>query len=420
MAALDEKKKLLSDGTQSPSVQASAPSVQSASPATNLAGVSESTLGNLGKYTQGYKPSEAVSNAQNYLTGILNNKPGAYNSAYQNDLRGLYDRVMNREKFTYDLNGDALYNQYKQQYQQMGRQAMMDTMGQAATLTGGYGNSYANTAGNQAYQAYLSKVWDIVPQLQQQAFERYTQEGNDLNNRLNLVQNLENADYNRYRDSVSDWNTERSYANDDYWNQRNQDYQDYMNMLNYWNQQAQQENQSYYNQLNNDLNQKNFDLNQKNFELDQQKYQASVSQYEQDLAYKQAMAILSGGKMPSADLLAKAGISDADARTIMGIYGGGGSSSGGGGSRKRSGGGSSQTSASSNVSSSPNNALNKIMGVVKTVQGIAEGNAPYAYDGLNRATGGNGTSAAYKWVKTMTNLSNKVRKNYNNRTKQTK
>lgn len=398
MAALGEKKKLLSDGTQSPSVQTSAPSVQSASPATNLTGVSESTLGNLGKYTQGYKPSEAVSNAQSYLTGILNNKPGAYNSTYQNDLQGLYDRIMNREKFTYDLNGDALYNQYKQQYQQMGRQAMMDTMGQAAALTGGYGNSYANTAGNQAYQAYLSKVGDIVPQLQQQAFERYTQEGSDLNNRLNLVQNLENADYNRYRDSVSDWNTERSYANDDYWNQRNQDYQDYMNMLNYWNQQAQQENQNYWSQ---------------------QQYDTSVSQYEQDLAYKQAMAILSGGKLPSADLLAKAGISDADARTLMGIYGGGGSS-GGGSSRKRSGGGSSRTSASSNTSSSSNNALNKIMGVVKTAQGIAEGNAPYAYDGVNRATGGNGTSAAYNWVKTMTDLSNKVRKNYNNRTKQTK
>nr|DAH56771.1 MAG TPA: hypothetical protein [Caudoviricetes sp.] len=398
MAALDEKKKLLSDGTQSPSVQASAPSVQSASPATNLTGVSESTLGNLGKYTQGYKPSEAVSNAQSYLTGILNNKPGAYNSAYQNDLQGLYDRIMNREKFTYDLNGDALYNQYKQQYQQMGRQAMMDTMGQAAALTGGYGNSYANTAGNQAYQAYLSKVGDIVPQLQQQAFERYTQEGSDLNNRLNLVQNLENADYNRYRDSVSDWNTERSYANDDYWNQRNQDYQDYINMLNYWNQQAQQENQNYWSQ---------------------QQYDTSVSQYERDLAYKQAMAILSGGKLPSADLLAKAGISDADARTLMGIYGGGGSS-GGGSSRKRSGGGSSRTSASSNTSSSSNNALDKIMGVVKTAQGIAEGNAPYAYDGVNRATGGNGTSAAYNWVKTMTDLSNKVRKNYSNRTKQTK
>ena len=380
MAALYEKKKLLSDGTKSPSVQASAPSVQSASPATNLAGVSESTLGNLGKYTQGYKPSEAVSNAQNYLTGILNNKPGAYNSAYQNDLQGLYDRIMNREKFTYDLNGDALYNQYKQQYQQMGRQSMMDTMGQAAALTGGYGNSYANTAGNQAYQAYLSKVGDIVPQLQQQAFERYTQEGSDLNNRLNLVQNLENADYNRYRDSVSDWNTERSYANDDYWNQRNQDYQDYMNMLNYWNQQAKQENQNYFNQQNNDLN-------QKNFELDQQKYQASVSQYEQDLAYKQAMAILSGGKMPSSDLLAKAGISDADARTLMGIYGGGGSS--GGGSSRRS---SSSKKSTSSTSSSGSNfwadfareANRRASGAVDLASGIMSGNPAQSYTGLNK------------------------------------
>lgn len=380
MAALTEKKKLLSDGTQSPSVQTSAQTAQAAPPATNLAGVSENTLGNLGKYSQGYKPSEAVSSAQNYLTGILNKKPGAYNSAYQSDLQGLYDRVMNREKFTYDLNGDALYNQYKQQYQQMGRQAMMDTMGQAAALTGGYGNSYANTAGNQAYQAYLSKVGDIVPQLQQQAYERYTQEGNDLNNRLNLVQNLENADYNRYRDSVSDWNTERSYANDDYWNQRNQDYQDYMNMLNYWNQQAQQENQNYFNQQNNDLN-------QKSFELDQQKYQTSVSQYEQDLAYKQAMAILSGGKLPSADLLAKAGISDADARTLMGIYGGGSSS--GGGSRRRSS--SSKKSASTTSSSGSNfwadfarEANNRTFGAVDLASGILSGNPAQSYTGLNK------------------------------------
>ena len=368
MAALTEKKKLISDGTQSPSVQTSAQTAQAASPATNLAGVSENTLGNLGKYSQGYKPSEAVSNAQSYLTGILNNKPGAYNSAYQSDLRGLYDRVMNREKFTYDLNGDALYNQYKQQYQQMGRQAMMDTMGQAAALTGGYGNSYANTAGNQAYQAYLSKVGDIVPQLQQQAYERYTQEGNELNNRLNLVQNLENADYNRYRDSVSEWNAERSYANEDYWNQRNQDYQDYMNMLNYWNQQAQQENQNYWSQ---------------------QQYDTSVSQYERDLAYKQAMAILSGGRLPSADLLAKAGISDADARTLMGIYGGGGSSGGGGGSRRRSS--SSQKSASTASSSGSNfwadfarEANNRASGAVDLASGILSGNPAQSYTGLNK------------------------------------
>ena len=399
MAALTEKKKLLSDGTQSPSVQTSAQAAQAASPATNLAGVSENTLGNLGKYSQGYKPSEAVSNAQSYLAGILNSKPGAYNSAYQSDLKGLYDRVMNREKFTYDLNGDALYNQYKQQYQQMGRQAMMDTMGQAAALTGGYGNSYANTAGNQAYQAYLSKVGDIVPQLQQQAYERYTQEGNDLNNRLNLVQNLENADYNRYRDSVSDWNTERSYANEDYWNRRNQDYQDYMNMLNYWNQQAQQENQNYWSQ---------------------QQYDTSVSQYERDLAYKQAMAILSGGRLPSADLLAKAGISDADARTLMGIYGGG-SSGGGGGSRRRSS--SSQksaVSAQSGAKVSPDSAIYKILGAAEMAYGVANGSAPHAYDGLNRVSGGKATDAAYNLTKTATNLSSKIWKAYNMSKKQKK
>ena len=53
------------------------------------------------------------------------------------------EQYLNREAFQYDLNADALYQQYQNRYQELGRNAMKDTMGQAAALTGGYGSSYA-------------------------------------------------------------------------------------------------------------------------------------------------------------------------------------------------------------------------------------------------------------------------------------
>lgn len=56
----------------------------------------------------------------------------------------------------------------------------MDTMGQAAALTGGYGNSYAQSAGNQTYQQYLTALNDQVPSLYQQAFNVWQNEGDRL------------------------------------------------------------------------------------------------------------------------------------------------------------------------------------------------------------------------------------------------
>ena len=87
---------------------------------------------------------------------------------------------LNREDFQYDLNGDALYRQYKDRYMEMGKTAMQDTMGQAAALTGGYGSSYAQSVGHQAYNSYLQQLGDVVPELYQLAYDRYRDKGDRL------------------------------------------------------------------------------------------------------------------------------------------------------------------------------------------------------------------------------------------------
>ena len=170
-----------------------------------------------------YAPSDAVTNAQTMLNQHLAQKPGEYQSAWQTQLNDAINKIMNREKFSYDLNGDALYQQYKDMYTTQGKMAMMDTMGQAAAATGGYGNSYAQSVGQQAYQGYLQQLNDKVPELYSLAYDRYNQEGQDLLNQYSLLSAQEEKDYGRHRDTVSDWQTERGYLTDSYNNERTYD-----------------------------------------------------------------------------------------------------------------------------------------------------------------------------------------------------
>lgn len=137
------------------------------------------------------------------------------------------NQLMNRDKFTYDLNGDALYQQYKDKYIQQGRMAMQDTIGQASAMTGGYGNSYAATAGNQAYQASLQNLNDIVPQLYQMAYDQYVQEGQELNNKYTLLANDRSYEYGLWGDKYNQLVADRDYSANDYLNKYSQEYGQY-------------------------------------------------------------------------------------------------------------------------------------------------------------------------------------------------
>lgn len=182
-----------------------------------------------------YQQSQAVSDAYSYLQSIINNRPGAFSSSYASQLQSLYDSIMNRDKFQYDLNNDALYQQYARQYAQQGQQAMQNTMANAAALSGGYGSSYATTAGQQAYNAYLSQLNDVAPELYSQAYGRYQDEGNALLNQYSVTNGLYNDEYNRYRDAVSDYENQLNYAYNNFNNERDFDYNQYLNNLNQYN-----------------------------------------------------------------------------------------------------------------------------------------------------------------------------------------
>lgn len=176
-------------------------------------------------YTQReYTESDAVKNWREQMEAQAAQKPADYTSQWQSQMESALNDYLNRKDFSYDVNGDALYQQYKDRYVNLGQQAMMDTMGQAAKLTGGYGNSYAQMAGQQAYQSYLQGLTDKIPELYQLAYDRYNQQGQDLLNKYNLMGTQESQDYSRYMDALSSYLTERDYLAGRYDTERGYDY----------------------------------------------------------------------------------------------------------------------------------------------------------------------------------------------------
>lgn len=175
-----------------------------------------------------YKKYEESEKSKQYGTDLAQheqNKVGEWTGGkWQESLNSAVDKVTNRKPFTYDLNGDALYQQYKSNYINQGRTAMQDTIGQASALTGGYGNSYAVTAGSQAYQNSLDNLNNIVPDLYAAARSAYDNETNRLYANVDLYGNLYNQEYGEYRDKLSDWNNEYNRLYSRYNDERNYDY----------------------------------------------------------------------------------------------------------------------------------------------------------------------------------------------------
>lgn len=251
---------------------------------------SSGSSGGFGSGGSGYSVYDPYSDdrymeALNALKAAQSNLP-IYANSYEDEIREVYDSIVNREKFTYDVNADALYNQYKDQYVSLGKLAMQDTMGQAAAMTGGYGNSYAASVGNQAYQSYLSQLNQVVPELYGMAYDRYRQEGQDLLNQYNMLGDMRDTEYNQYLNELNQyWNNVNYYKTllDDAYNQgytANRDaYNMYIDERNFAYQQqqdalAQQNylNEFEYQKLQDALAQQNFEK-----EFDYQKWQDAIA-----------------------------------------------------------------------------------------------------------------------------------------------
>lgn len=203
--------------------------------------VTESTARRLAELEKGYQPSEDVAAARAYRDSVAAMQPGEYDSGFEDQLQALYDQIEGREAFSYDPEEDEAYQRYARLYAAQGAAAMEDTMGQAASLTGGYGSSYAQAVGQQAYDRYLGELAALVPELRQAALAEYRQEGQALTDRYNMLNQQEKAGYDRWQDTVAQWQKALSEAQSSYEDVSAQDEKAYQAMLKHYADKAEQE-----------------------------------------------------------------------------------------------------------------------------------------------------------------------------------
>jgi hypothetical protein len=234
-----------------------------------------------------YQKSESVLSAEKNLENWEQNKPESYNSKYSQEIESVLNSILNREKFSYNINADPLYNQYREQYVNNGKKTMLDTIANATALTGGYANSYALSAGNQSYNNYLNNLNEIALDLYDRAYSVYQDEGKINLEKLGVLTELDQSDYEKYSDALDDYYkngeyllkrvsemSESEYERfldelDSFENDRDYNYQKYLDEI---------EQQQFYDELN-------FSKDKFNRELEFKKAEAERDQKNKDRSY---------------------------------------------------------------------------------------------------------------------------------------
>jgi len=217
---------------------------------------------------QADKDKNVTAAKADYDNHVTNNKPGDFSSTYKGQLDSIYNQIMSRPSFSYDLSSDPMWQQYKSQYTALGKQAMADTMGAAAGLTGGYGSTYSQNAGQQAYNSYLTQLNEMIPELYGMALNKYQLEGDQLNTAFNAANTLYGNDYSEYRDKVSDYNTDREFLHGVYSDQYDKGETSFNNRYNMLSSLADTYNNDYYNKQKLNLKKKAQSLDEKQYEWD--------------------------------------------------------------------------------------------------------------------------------------------------------
>lgn len=205
-------------------------------------------------------------------------QPAAYQSQYQSAISGLLDKVTNRGTFKYNPLQDANYQNLAKVYDANGTKAMRDTLGQAAGLNGGYNTSWATSAAAQAKNDYNQQLAALIPELEQNAYQRWADNFNMNLSALGALQTADDSLYGRYRDAVADsqWQYSQDYGRyrdnvtDSQW-KYSQDYNLYRDQIgdNQWNQ---------------------------NFEYQRQRDSVADRQWSKDFNLRKSQASSSGGR----------------------------------------------------------------------------------------------------------------------------
>lgn len=137
------------------------------------------------------------------FTKYLDKSQSDFSSPYTEKKNKAMTDIENIGDFKYDFADDPMYAAIRDNYARQGKLAMQDAVGKASAATGGYGNSYAASAGAQAYNQYIAQTSEMIPELYQMAYALHADKKNDAYKKASLYDSLEATDYSRRLDDIS-------------------------------------------------------------------------------------------------------------------------------------------------------------------------------------------------------------------------
>ena len=158
--------------------------------------------GTMATINSSFSASQSYRDAMEYTNQLLA-KLSSGRTSYTSQVEAMMDKIMNREDFEYDVDSDQLFQQALASAMNSGKTAMQDTIGQASALTGGYGSTYATSAGNQAYNAFIEDAYNNIDEYYRMAMEAYQMEGEEMFNQLGMFVDADNREYQRTYDAWS-------------------------------------------------------------------------------------------------------------------------------------------------------------------------------------------------------------------------
>lgn len=328
------------------------------------------------------------------LSAYTGSKP-TYTSKYDTRIDDMLNQILNRDKFSYDAATDPLFQQYQSMYQREGNRAMNDTLAAAAANAGGM-NSYAITAAQQANDYYNAQLGDKIPELAQLAYSMYLDDIDLQVQDLGLLQNMDNTQYSRYRDTMSDWRDDRNFAYDMYrdqmgdWQwQKNFDYNAGRDQI----ADSRYDREWEYNvgrdQIADDRYNQEWEYGLSRDEIEDKRYESETS-------YNRALELINAGVMPDSTMLAQAGLSQRQAATMLAAVKAAQAAKTSSGSSSRSGSSKSSSSRSSKSSSSSGNGYT---GGTSTSETVSENTSNNGYTETE-----NNSSSDNKFWNSMNNL----------------
>lgn len=137
---------------------------------------------------------EAMNQLRNSYTPATSGYSYSGQDAYD---KALQDATVYPE-YSYDYRTDPSYNQAKTQYQADIRDSKGQVLGSTPVTGGSQAPGYANVAAGQSANYYSTRMNDVIPTMEQNAYNQYLQSLGIKNDQLSAAAGEKNFDYNKW------------------------------------------------------------------------------------------------------------------------------------------------------------------------------------------------------------------------------